>query len=222
MKILSTLKKSIKYFYKVIHSIITYHAEREERTVSITLKELHNQLERQFGWIDFTPETINLINSFEDLEEKVIERLKQKIELKALLPIMDALTLYEFSKLKPNIENGNGEKLHDRKLDYLKEISSQVHSIEKIEPLKDDTYKQKRTKLKKFFQNLSNLFSSLNVIVMFISWLILLSIIFVLPTLLLFKAFNTNMDATALISIASVPFLGAITLVATIYTKNKK
>ncbi|MCJ8290195.1 MAG: hypothetical protein HRT58_11080 [Crocinitomicaceae bacterium] len=217
------LEKSVKSFNKVIRPIINIRVVgKDERTLSVKLQDLKTQLDEQFGWVNLTPETESLIKSFESIEDKVIERLKQKIELDKLLPIIDALTLYEFSKLKPNVQIEGGEKLAERKSEYIQEVAKQLDSIENIESLKDDTDKRKRTRIKQFMQNFSNLFSNSNVIVMFISWLILLTVVFVLPTLLLIKAFSVPVGGTILISIASVPFIGAITLVATIYSKNKK
>lgn len=216
------LEKSVKYFNKVIKPIINFRVGKDERTLRIKLQELKTQLDEQFGWVNLTPETEMLINSLESIDDKVIERLKQKTELDEILPVIEALTLYEFSKLKPNIKMEDGEKLEHRKFEYIKELAQELDSIEKIEPLKDDADKRKRTRIKQFMQNFSNLFSNSNVIVMFISWFILFAVVFVLPTLILIKAFSVPIEGTLLISIASAPFVGAITLVATIYSKNKK
>ncbi|MDA0774480.1 MAG: hypothetical protein O3A16_06705 [Bacteroidetes bacterium] len=71
------LEKSVKYFNKVIRTIINFRVGKDERTLK--LQELKTQLDKQFGWVNLTPETESLIKSLESIDDKVIERLKQKI-----------------------------------------------------------------------------------------------------------------------------------------------
>ncbi len=67
-----------------------------------------------------------------------------------------------------------------------------------------------------------NILSSSNIVVMLFSWLILLTIVFVFPSIMVINSFKLTIDSTILIGLLTAPFIGAITLVATIYSKNKK
>jgi hypothetical protein len=86
----------------------------------------------------------------------------------------------------------------------------------------NETERTKKSKIKSVLNFIANLYTSSNIIVMFLSWLVLLTLIFVASSIIILKKVSIEIDSTILIGLLSAPFLGAITLTATIYSKNKK
>ena len=131
------------------------------------------------------------------------------------------MVLYEFSKIKPKELNSDGVELKDQRVNYIKEFANQLNGIKEIEDIVEET-NIKRNKVKTIITPVVNLFSSSNILIMFLSWLVLLTIVFVLSAILVINSLKITIDSTILIGLLTAPFLWAITLVATIYTKNKK
>lgn len=217
------LENILTYFEKVISSITKspFYSGRSENAQSITFVNLRKDLNEKYEWIEFTDETNNILDSLSKIEEKLERRLRLKTELDKTLPLIDFLVLYEFSKIKPNELNSDGVELKDQRVNYIKEFANQLNGIKEIEDIVEET-NIKRNKVKTIITPVVNLFSSSNILIMFLSWLVLLTIVFVLSAILVINSLKITIDSTILIGLLTAPFLGAITLVATIYTKNKK
>ena len=212
-----------KYFEKVISSIVLtpFYTEKTDGSKPIPLPNLRDELLKKYNWIIFNDEANNLINAFNSIESKIKRRLEQRVELDKILPLVDFLTLYEFSLIKPNQVNENNEELKNQRYEYLKRFAQELNKLNELEKVQE-TDITKRTKIKSIFIFFINLFTNSNIIVMFLSWLILLTLIFVASSILILNKLNLTIDSTILIGLLSAPFLGAITFTATIYSKNKK
>ncbi len=214
------LDKGVSYFQKVIDPIITFSVIGESST-TLSVVKLKQHITKQFSWINFTPETERIINSLSTIDNKIIQRIKQKKEIEKIIPLVDLLILYEFSSIKPEVLNSNGVTLKEKQLDYFTTFTKELDTIDIVEEV-NVINDSKTDKMKLAFSKLVNLFTTSNIMVLFISWLILLSILFVLTSILVINFLNIKLDSTLLIGLLTAPFIGAITLSATIYSKTKK
>lgn len=217
------LENTLNYFENVISSVTKspFYSNRSDKAKSVTFSNLRKELNKDYEWIEFTDETNNILDSLSTIGAKLERRLRLKTELDKTLPLIDFLVLYEFSKIKPNELNSDGVELKDQRVKYIKEFANQLNGIKEIEDIIEDS-NVKRNKVKTLITPIVNLFSSSNILIMFFSWLVLLTILFVLSSILVINSLKISIDSTILIGLLTAPFLGAITLVATIYTKNKK
>ncbi|NIJ46607.1 hypothetical protein FHR24_003097 [Wenyingzhuangia heitensis] len=217
------LENILDYFKKVIYSFTEspFYYRNSDFQKSISFKNLKKVLIKEYEWLEFTNETNEILNSLSSTESKLERRIKLKTELDKTLPLIDLIVLYEFSKIKPNESNCDGIEIKNQRVNYIKEFAKELNNIKEIDDVVEDT-NIKRDIIKTITTPIINLFSSSNILTMFFSWLILLTILFVISSILVIKSLKLEIDSTILIGLLTAPFLGAITLVATIYTKNKK
>ena len=217
------LENILSYFKKIISSIILtpFCLSKSDGSKAVTLNVLRNKLFKEFEWIEFSTDSNNLIDSLSLIDTKIERRLKQKVELDKVIPFIDFLVLYEFSKIKPNELNANGVELKEQRNNYIKEFANQLNRIEKLEEITEETA-TKRIKVKSIITSITGIFSSSNILAMFFSWLVLLTTVFVFSSVLVINSLKLTIDSTILIGLLTAPFIGAITLVATLYTKNKQ
>ena len=154
-----------------------------------------------------------IINS----NEKILQRLSQGIEIELLLPAIDYFTLYKFSQIKPNTENTSHKKIGDIKNKYLELFSNEINKLPKINRTNDV---KRRFNLKIIITTLNNLLLSTNFIVLFISWTVSLSIIFILIAKIMLALLKTNFDSTIIAALLSAIFLGSITISISINSKK--
>ena len=216
------LEHTLPYFQKIISSITIapFHLGKEENRAEISLDILSKTLTNEFTWLEFTSESNKIIESLSTVHPKLERRLKQKIELEKVLPFIDILVLIEFSKIKPNTLTPQGNELKEQRNSYVKAFADKLNEIKILEDLTEYS-NVKKNRVKSIITPITNLFSSSNILTMFFSWLILLTLVFVLSSILVINSLNLIIDSTILIGLLTAPFLGAITLVATIYSKKK-
>ena len=219
----SHLDNISEYFEKVNShlALSPFYENNRDNAKQIPLFELRDKLLKKYDWIKFNEETNDLIDSFKSINPKIKKRIQEKSELELVIPFIDDLTLYEFSFIKPNLKNQQEVELKDQRFLYLKEMQKELNKIDAYEGV-NETERTKKSKIKFALNFVANLYTSSNILVMFISWLVLLTIIFVASSILILKKVSIDIDSTILIGLLSAPFLGAITLTATIYSKNKK
>ncbi len=214
----------ISEYYQKVHShllLTPFYAKNSDTASQIPIYTLRDKLLKKYSWLEFKKETNELIDAFKSIRSKIEKRINLKVELEKVVPFVDILTLYEFSFVKPTLENSEKVVLKEQRLKYLKEIQKELIKINEYEGL-NEVERTKKSKIKSVLDFFVNLFTSSNILIMFLSWLILLTIIFVASSILILEKINLEVDSTILIGLLSAPFLGAITLAATIYSKNKK
>ncbi|WP_282018100.1 hypothetical protein [Salegentibacter mishustinae] len=215
------LEKGTKYFEKISEPLQTLHISGEKTPVgSFTFAEIKKSLEKQNGLIKFTDDSKEIIESTNTIDEKIYSRLEKRIEIDKILPLIEIITLYEFAKVKPEEKNQNGEKLKEYKNVILREFYQELTKIEILDNNND--VDSKTSKIKTFFSNISDFFSSSNIFILFISWLIFFIILFVPISILIINILSFKIDSTILMGLLTAPFIGAITMVATISNKSKK
>lgn len=212
-----------KNFFKQYIKTLTYrnYEGESDKTISAHIGELTSQLKEKYSWIQFDESTEDIINALSSVEEKILERLIQKVDLEKIVPLIEYLVLYEFSKIKKDELATDGTPLSHKRLSYILSFADGINSLEKIEIANDNANPSKNL-ISEMIHAIPALFSSNNIFVLFISWLILLISLFVPISLLIISNLKLKVDSTIIIGIISSPFIGAITLVATIYSKNKK
>lgn len=212
------IQKTNKYINKVLNSIDRVTIDDKE---FLKISELINKIKKSKSWFSLDEKTKSYIEALESIENKIFERLKQKVLIDELLETIDWLTLYEYSKLKPN-ELIDGEKrVGDNTYNYFDKFISSIINLSAIDlPINETLKSQKgiRTLLSYF----KGLLSNDNIIQMFFSWLILLSILFFVVSIIVIQSLNIKIDSTFIIGMLSAPFIGAITFSATIYSKKEK
>ena len=217
------LENTITYFEKLTSDITKspFFSRNSDHAKSVTFVNLRKELVKKYGWIEFTEETNYILDSLSRISSTLERRLNQKIELERTLPLIDFLVLYEFSKIKPNLSNPEGQELKDQRVKYIKEFAIQLNTMEEIEDVFEEN-SSKQTRQKIITSTFDNLFSNSNILIMLISWLILLTIIFIPSSILVIKILEIKIDSTILIGLLTAPFVGAITFVTAIYSRNKK
>lgn len=210
------------YFEKIYTDLILtpFYYDNATNSKKIPLDIVRENLIKKYPWIKFSEESNYLIDSFKSMKSKIKKRIDFKIELEDVLPFLDYLVLYEFSIIKPNQKNDEKIELKDQRFTYLLKMQEELNKLDGYEGISTN----EQTKKKKFteiFNYIIALFTSSNILTMFLAWLILLTLIFVTSSIIIIKKVNLEIDSTVLIGLLTAPFLGAITLVATIYTKNK-
>lgn len=217
------LENTLTYFDKLTSDITKspFFSRNSEHANSVTFVSLRKVLVKKYGWIEFTDETNYILDSISRINSKLKRRLNQKIELEKTLPLIDFLVLYEFSKIKPNLPNSEGQELKDQRVKYIKEFAILLNKMEEIEDVFEEN-SAKQTRQKIITSTFDNLFSNSNILIMLISWLVLLIIIFIPSSIIVIRILEIKIDSTILIGLLTAPFIGAITIVTAIYSRIKK
>lgn len=189
--------------------------------MSLTIQKLYSEIKKQNGWIEFTSDTIHIVNSISTINNKIFQRIKLKRDIDKILPLIDLLVLYEFSIIKPEITNSRGIKLKEKQPDYLKDFIEELDKTDSVEHLLVNKEKES-SRIKSIFATINNFLSSPNILILFFCWLVLLLIVFIPVSFLIISLFNIKLDSTIMIGLLTTPFLGAITFAGIIYSKTKK
>lgn len=214
------LENTSKYFNNIISSFTDFQISNGSKYLNLGLPKLREEILKRFDWFGLTRETNEIIKAISSVDKKVIERLKQKIELDKIIPILESITLYEFSKIKPDEKDMLGKKLRDKRNNYLEEFAERINILGEIENVTENK-RRKVNYLKTTVSLIIDSFTSSNILVLFSSWLVFLTIIFVIVALIVVNITSLKMDTTLLTGILTVPFIGAITFTTAIYSKNK-
>lgn len=127
------LTKSIDYLKKVISPFNEVKFKNSEKETSMSLNKFRDELKKQFEWMQFTEETNNYIDNLSSINKKLIIRFKQKEKLEDIVPAIDFLTLYEFAKIKPTVQNSENVEIKNFKNEYFKSFVNEVGKIKEIE-----------------------------------------------------------------------------------------
>lgn len=215
------LEKSVKFFNDITHWIINASIETDNKSSTIKIDKLENELRKQFEWFSLSIETKEIISSFSQIKNKITERLNRKTEIDKILPLIDLLTMYHFAKIMPIVVDDYDIKIGDKKVEFIKSFSIELNNLEEVQKTCESDG-NKNYRFNKFLKALNSFFYDSNIIIMFMLWGVLLSLIFVPVVTLVISFQNIEIDSTILIGLFTVPFIGAITFAATIYTKRQK
>jgi hypothetical protein len=206
---------------QIIFKKLFYHDRFVISEIGTSISNSYKIIKQNNAWFEITDRTKEILRAFDSFNNKFFERIKQDIGISEIIPVIDLLILIEFSKIKPNESNSENINIGTQKEIYFDSLIDTLNNLSNIQVPSKDEIKEKRN-LKFIFSTVNNWLKSDNVLVLFISWLILLSIIYIFGAVLTINLFGVNIDTTLLASVLTVPFLGSITVTVAIYNKNKK
>jgi hypothetical protein len=213
------LLRASKYYNSIIDHqlVVTAFSEKSPR---MYLFEALDKIKKQFPWIKLSDESSRVLSALTSIPNKFGGRLEQKKDLEVLLPAIDYLTFLEFAKIKPEIKISPDQTFENINNDLFFLFISEVERISAIEP-RNKVKIASSDKIKVLLNNIGNLFISRNMIVCFLSWLVLLGVLFEPIAMLFINITQIKLDSTLIIGFLTVPFIGAATIAASIYNKSK-
>ena len=218
----SHLEKAAYYFSQInipLQNIIL-NPENSRENQLISYDELKKRLKQQSDFVELTNESIRKISLLNQIEDKVVKRLKNKKEIEKITPLINYLTLYEYSRIKPNDLNEDNIKIKNYRINYLDVFFEKLEELDKLELNIEEEIKKNRFIV--IFQSIYRFFSSSNSISLFLAWYILLTVIIISTTILIVNIFNFKIDSAIIIGIISTPFVCAITITAAYINKKYK
>lgn len=200
-------------------------------TPDVTLKgtsyiyKLHNIIDtarNTYDWLNLDDESAQIIESFSSTSSKIVERLWQSIEVDRVIPALQMLLIYEYSRIKQipetilksyNLTFGAFQKIS--LLIYATELSqlSQVGAIE-IET-------KKKNYIKTIFFKIRNGFTSDKILICFFTWYVMFQILTLTVLKIGLMRYKVVIDSTILVALVSIPVLGAAAI-SGIISSNKK
>ena len=160
------LVKSIKYFKKGFNFLKYFKTnDQSNKEINIDLLKLVEEAKVKYDWFQLTESTSSIIKAIQEAPQKIVERLKHHIEVELLIPSIDFLILYEFSKIRPLTGSVYNKNITDFKNQYLESFAYEVNNLSKIEPVAKDKIKSK-IDIKRIINN--TLFSN-SIIILLIS-----------------------------------------------------
>lgn len=209
------LEKCEKFIKKIIkrHSLFTIN--------DMNIVILYDNIIKQFNWFKITSQTTETINAIASLEKKILNRIRAKSDIESLKNIFDYLTLYEFSLIKPNELTSEGKPLGEKKDVYFYLFSVELNKLNDV-ILEIKNNLSIKSMVSKWFSVISLSLRSNNLFISFISWILLLLVVFLTISFMLMTATNIKFDSTIMVGIITVPFIGAITFATAIYTRHGK
>ncbi|HET9055745.1 MAG TPA: hypothetical protein VFN30_02740 [Chitinophagaceae bacterium] len=217
---------SLKYLKQYIdRSFLNHLFNIGESGRQLYLPKVLSELKKDYNWIQYSQMTDTIINSFNEIEPKIYERIIQRKEIDLVIDIINYLLVYEYilldkvkvEKLPTNInDNSIASNL------MIVAASEKINALSVVEQVKDEV-KATTTidRLNRIGDGLTGIFSHQNLLITFFSWMFLLGLIFMSLIYLGKSVYNINIDSTIYIGAVSGVIIGAITISATIYSKRK-
>ena len=198
------------YADKSIHKLKYIYVHKGETGYEqVDITKLQEDAKKYYSWFELNKNADENIKAISSIKTKLTERLNQKTELHSLFKAIDFLILYEYSKIKSDTMSSNDTEMGNLTDNYFTGFATEINQLKAIDPIKQLEDSKKR-KIQNAINSIISLFVSKNIIIVFISWLLLLTILFVTVALIGMNIFNITFDSTIMVGLLSVPFLGAI------------
>lgn len=212
------LKKTSKYLREVLDHFNMVKIDDKE---ILKVSTLISKIKKNIWWFSIDEKTQKYVEAIESIPNKIYERLNQKVLINDLLETIDWLTIYEYSKIRPNEQIDGEKRVGDNTSLYFNEFIISTINLSIIDLPITETIKSSKG-VKDLMNYFNVLLSNDSLFLMFFSWLVLLSILFFVVAIVVVQALNISIDSTFLIGMLSAPFIGAITFSATIFSKKRK
>ena len=222
----SLIKKSSKYLNKYYSQNFLNRKIFKNNDKTIYTPSILRALKENNNWLYFSNQTELIINALDDFKPKIIERVKEKLELEKVISILNYFLIYEYIQIKriPNKKSKSTEEEIINLSNSLLECSSEL--INKLEIPKTHKNLKSITSIFKSFNFLISktisLFTNKSVIITFFSWCILLSVITFSSIYLSVIYEIISLDSTIFIGALSIIIVGSITISAAIYTTDSR
>ena len=218
---IETAHKSIIEYFKEGEFIISYDPTKKK---GLLISKRIENLMKNYTWFEINNSTSIVVKAISNFKEKIINRIEQKKDLEKIIPFLEDLLIYELLKTKSRLVNNkieNEESRNELMKTYILSFSKSINQLDKIELVPELKKKRWSNKIIYSLRKAIDLFSSGNILVLFISWYLLFFLIFSFSLLIGIYTLNIELDSKILIGAFTAPFLGAITITATIF-KSKK
>lgn len=219
------LQVSTNYLNRYISmSFINFSKKVADETRGFFLPDLLSEIREKREWVQYSDLTSKVLKAFSDFDGKIFERIKQKKEIDIVVKLLNELLIYEYiiidkvkvEKLSSSVDI---KELANPMLEAFTDSMNLIQSFEEVK--KSDEQQSSLSDVSKFIDVVTNLFTHQNILLMFFSWLFLLTILFVSLLYIGVKVYSLEIDTTIFIGAASGIILGALTITATIYSKKK-
>lgn len=214
------LDNAVDFFKRIVNNFLTIYLDDDSGgTSSVKLKTLSEALTIQKDIIELSNKSKRYIEALNSIDQKVIPRLKKKVEISRVLPLIEYLIYYHFSKIKPQVKMDGGEELKNLRTFFVEGFVGKLEELEPLQLPMDGTGRS--SIIENFTEKISSFFSHSNIFVLFISWFLLFLIILIPLAFSMVKALNIDIDSTLLVGILTTPFIGAVTMVGIVGNQKK-
>lgn len=205
-------------------NFVNYDLKLSNDDKTIDLPKTLIKIQESNAWLEFTNDSNQIINAFANKENLFI-RINQRTEIDTLILILQDILCYEYVLLhKEKIEQNDSikEDSFSIRMKFLLNASQKILELPTIENLTSNSEKTTSVnRLKIFFIKIGEFFTHENFFITFISWFLLLTLIFILSIFIGIRAFSIKIDTTIYIGVVSGIILGSITVAATLHSKKK-
>lgn len=205
----SQLENAKKYLKKISSCNTRITLGKQEYEVENIIETLQTELQ----WFNIDQKTKEHLTAISDFKLKIFKRLEHKISVEEIIPIINWLIFYEYSKIKGNDTNLNGDKISDYTLEYFNQYVKTINSISYVDIASQKQLKT-NTNIHMVLEFFKMLFQSQNTYIVFFLWLILLTLLLVSGAVILHSFIHFAYDTTIIIALITTPFIGAITFAA--------
>lgn len=217
---------SLKYLKLYINrSFLNHTFEIGDTSRKTFLPTILEELQKEKLWIEFSEQTSLVINSFNQFDVKIYERINQRKEIDLVIETLNYLLVYEYIKLdKVKVEKLPTE-INDNfvalKL-MIKTCADKIKDLTVVDKVKNEVKTTSTIeRLNNISDTITGLFAHQNLLITFFSWMILLGLIFSSLIYVGHSLYDIKIDSTIYIGAVSGIIISAITISATIYAKRK-
>jgi hypothetical protein len=217
------IAKAISYYYKFFNQSFLFYrvsiSDGFDRTIFLPQALL--QLNEDFPFIKFSKTTEQILVAFKDFDSKVVERIKQKIQIDIVIDILNDFVVFHYlivSRFKTEqLQSQFSDKLSASTF-FLESCAQKTNEISIIDKIKN---RNQKTSINNIISKaVYSLFNRQNLIVTFLIWCGVLSITFFLLIYLGKYIYDFKIDATVYITAISGIVAGALAVSIAVYTKN--
>ncbi|MES2431721.1 MAG: hypothetical protein V4556_12350 [Bacteroidota bacterium] len=217
---------SFSYLKKYVKRSFLYDTlDAAEKSIDIYLPETLQEFKKNFTWIKYSEFTQTIITAFNELDNKIFERIIQQKEIDLVINVLNDLLASEYILLDKVKVDKFSTSITDNSVAsnlLIESAAMKINAATIVEKIKDEVIEVSTVdRLNNIATYFTNLFTHKNLLITFFSWLILLGLIFVSLLYLGYKLYNLQIDSTIFIGAVSGIIIGAITISATIYSKRK-
>jgi hypothetical protein len=185
---------------------------RRELLLSGHQMAVFNLIGRCPKWYRLRPETETILQACQEFAPKLGDRLKDRKDLGALESALTDLAAYQYTEI-PELSDSKSESRFEEGTELLLSFAQKVIALPpyRSEPLNPTPKEKLSRKLLLAGGKLTVLFSHENVLVAFVSWLILMLVLFWGGFYVALRFVPIKMDSTILAALIGGPIATAVT-----------
>lgn len=219
------ITQALKYLYRYYEQSDTF-LPINNTNERISLSALLGLKQSKF-WVQYSDEMENVMKVISSFQSKILDRVAEKEDIDKVVQWLEYLLIYEYSRVKKPKADGpltnESDVIQAGYLSFYK-FCEFVNNASEYEYYYQENNKTVVSFFKKFtiiFEKISRLFTSRYLVVTFISWLSLLSIICITAVHQGIRYFQIKFDSTIFIGVLTCIIATAATIAVTIDRKKK-